>query len=188
VSVIALEMGGIVRSLRPAEAGRAGDPDGADRRADRDRIAGRDRGAGGRRPRQCRAVLDRPRAFRKAGSQGDLLRRLQAHAATATRWRRSRRPPMSSSGAATRRRAFTPTRPQDKTFVGNIVEAMKPPTPRAQLGAQPVPLQRCRPHPRHRLRPHDERGARWRGMRRAEAVPEARAYAPLAPSTRPCSA
>ena len=29
-----------------------------------------------------------------------------------------------SSGAATRRRAFAPTRPQDKAFVGNIVAAI----------------------------------------------------------------
>jgi hypothetical protein len=33
-------------------------------------------------------------------------------------------PPTSSSGAATKRPGFSPTRSQDKTFVGNIVEAI----------------------------------------------------------------
>ena len=64
-------------------------------------------------------------AFRKAGTQGALLRRLQEGAATATRSRRSRRRPTSSSGAATRRRASRRTGRRTSAFVGNIVEAMR---------------------------------------------------------------
>ena len=50
--------GRLLRPLRAAEAGRAGDPDGPDRDPDRD-AGGRDRAAGRRRARQRRPVLDR---------------------------------------------------------------------------------------------------------------------------------
>ena len=53
--------GRLVRSVRAAEAGRARDPDGSDRHADRNAREG-DRAAGRRRTRQRRAVLHRPAA------------------------------------------------------------------------------------------------------------------------------
>ena len=80
-------------------------------------------------------------AFRARRLEGALLRRLQEDASTATRWRRSRRPPTWSSGAATRRRDSSPSRPQDRAFVGNIVQAMRA-YAAGELGAQPIPLQR----------------------------------------------
>ena len=115
--------GRLVRSVRAAAARRAGRADGADRHADRDR-AGRDRRARRRRPRQRGAVLDRPGVPRRRLARA-LLRRLQEDRSTATRSRRSRRPPTSWSGAATRRRVSRPARPQDSAFVGNIVQAMR---------------------------------------------------------------
>ncbi len=70
--------GRLLRPLRAVEAGRAGDPDGPDRHADRDAV-GRDRVAGRRRARQCGAVLDR-RGVPRARLAGALFRRLQARA------------------------------------------------------------------------------------------------------------
>ena len=99
--------GRLVRPVRAARAGRAGRPHGADRHADRDAV-GRDRAARRRRPRQRRAVLDRPGAARQRQPR-DLFRRLQDARSTATRSRRSSAPATSSCGAATRRRASAPT-------------------------------------------------------------------------------
>ena len=115
--------GRLVRSLRAAEAGRAGGPDGPDRHADRDARPARPCcwSAAGSATRCCSRSARRLRA---RGLARALFRRLQEDRRTATRSRRSRTPPTASSGAATRRRAFTPGRPQDRAFVGNIVEAM----------------------------------------------------------------
>ena len=52
---------------------------------------------------------------------------------------------------------FQARRPQDRSFVGNIVQAMLAYASGA-LGAQPIPYSADRPHHRHRLRPHDGRG------------------------------
>ena len=120
----------------------------------------RDGRAGRRRPGQRGAVLDRP-GVPRGRLEGALLRRLQEDASTATRSPRSRPRPTWSSGAATRRRASRPTRPQDRAFVGNIVQAMAA-YAAGELGAQPIPLRRRRPHHRHRLGPHDGGGRRAR--------------------------
>ncbi len=66
--------GRLLRPLRIVEARRAGDPDGADRNADRDTV-GRDGVAGRRRPRQCSFVLDR-RSLPRARLPRALFRRL----------------------------------------------------------------------------------------------------------------
>ncbi len=70
---------------------------------------------------------------------GDLFRRLQEAWSIATRSRRSSAPPTSSSGAATKRRASAPTRPHDRAFVGNIVEAIDA-YGSGSLGATTIPL------------------------------------------------
>ena len=150
--------GRLVRSLRAAAAGRAGDPDGPDRHADRD-AGRRDRAAGRRRARQRGAVLDRPGAAGR-GLARALFRRLQEDRSTATRSRRSRRPPTSSSGAATRRPASRPAAPQDRAFVGNIVEAMAAYGARRARARSTIPLRRGRPPHRDRLGRHDGRGRR----------------------------
>ena len=75
LSTIVLEMGGSSDLCALAEAGRAGDADGADRNADRDPVR-RNRAAGRRRARQRRAVLDRRGAARGRLARA-LFRRLQ---------------------------------------------------------------------------------------------------------------
>ena len=160
--------GRLVRPLRPARARRAGDRHGPDRHADRDRT-GRDRGAGRRRPGQRRAVLDRP-GVPQGRQQGAVLRRLQEALATATRSRRSRPPPTSSCGPATRRRASR--RPAAGQVAGRQHRRGDAPLRRRRAGRAADCLQGCRPHRCHRLGRHDERrapGAAWR----AEAVSEA---------------
>ena len=114
--------GRIVRSLRSAEARRAGDPDGSHRHAQRNAVEGNG-AAGRRRTRQRRAVLHRPEAARKkvrASSTSPATRR----SSTATKWKRSKRPPTSWSGCCDEAPGFTAGRVQDSAFVGNIVEAM----------------------------------------------------------------
>ena len=64
---------------------------------------------------------------------------------------------------------FAPTRPQDRSFVGNIVQAM------AAYGGRCRRWPRGGPHDRHRLGPHDAGGRRG-AARRAGAVPEARPH------------
>ena len=148
--------------------------------------ARRDGRARRRRPRQRGALLDRPGVPRRR-LEGALLRRLQEARSTATRSPRSRPPPTSSSGAATRRPASRRTRPQDRAFVGNIVQAMVAYAAGA-LGAQPIALADVRPHHRHRLRPHDGRGRRG-APRRAGAVSRSRRTSrDRRRSTRRCSA
>ena len=63
-------------------------------------------------------------ALRANGSQGALLRRLQARRSTATRSRRSRRAADAIVWCCDEAPGFAPGRPQDRAFVGNIVEAM----------------------------------------------------------------
>ncbi len=72
-----------------------------------------------------------------------------------------------------RRAARLPVdRPQDKSVVDNIVEAMRR-YASGELGDAADPLQGRRPHRRHRLGRHDERRAAG-AARRAEALPEGR--------------
>ena len=81
---------------------------------------------------------------------------------------------------------FTPTRrPQDRTFVGNIVQAMDA-YGSGQLGEQAVPLPDADAHDRHRLRPHDARRRR-RPAWRAGAVSEP-GHTRSGRSTRRCNA
>ncbi len=123
VSMIVLEMGGSSDLCAALAAGRAGRADGTDRNADRDR-ARRDRRAGRRRPRQRGAVLDRPRVSRTRARKcsispatGACVDRYKVDdieaAADAVVWCCDEGP------------GFAPTRPQDRAFVGNIVEAMR---------------------------------------------------------------
>ena len=113
--------GRIVGSVRAAEAGRAGDPDGTDRHADRNARAGNG-AAGRRRTRQRGAVLHRPEAAR-SGSRviyfagyKKIIDRYKVEeiekAADVVVWCCDEAP------------GFTPGRVQDNAFVGNIVEAM----------------------------------------------------------------
>ena len=81
---------------------------------------------------------------------------------------------------------FAATRPQDRAFVGNIVEAMAA-YASGTLGEQPIRLRRVRPHHRHRLGP-DDGGGRRRAAHGAGAVPQARRIARSRRSTRRCSA
>ena len=78
-------------------------------------------------------------AFRKAGSKVLYFAGYKKPSATATRSRRSRRRPTSSSGPATRQPGFPVDRPQDKSVVDNIVEAMRR-YASGELGEQPIPF------------------------------------------------
>ena len=95
----------------------------------------------GRRPRQRGAVLDRPGVPRTPGSKvlyfAGYKKRVDRYkvadieaAADAVVWCCDEAP------------GFEPTRPQDRAFVGNIVEAMHAYASGA-LGAQPVPFADC---------------------------------------------
>ena len=66
---------------------------------------------------------------------------------------------------------FVADRPQDRAFVGNIVEAMRA-YATGELGAQPIAFADVRPHHRDRLG-QDDGGGRARAARRAGAVPQA---------------
>ena len=91
-----------------------------------------------------------------------------AAATTSTRSTRSRRRPIRSSGASTAARPITPRRPQDRAFVGNIVQAMGA-YARGELGEDAGAAAQLRSRDRHRQRPHD--GGRQAGAaRRAGAV------------------
>ena len=103
LSTIVLEMGGSSDLCALLGAGRAGDPDGPDRHADRN-PGRRDRAAGRRRARQRGAVLDR-RGAAGRGLARALFRRLQDHRRPLQDRRYRDAPPTASSGAATRRRA-----------------------------------------------------------------------------------
>jgi len=130
--------GRLVGSLRDARAGRAGGADGADRRADRDRAgetvvlaaAASQRGA----------VLDRAGVPRR-GLEGAVFRRVQEDgrrykvdeieaAADAVVWCCDEGP------------GFTPNRPQDRAFVGNIVMAMQA-YAAGDLGEQAIAFADC---------------------------------------------
>ena len=92
--------GRLVGSVRAAETGRAGDPDGSDRNADRN--------AGGKRfcwpaadwATRCCSPSGRSCAQKdRASSTSPDTRR----SSTATKWKRSKRPPISWSGSAMKR-------------------------------------------------------------------------------------
>ena len=122
VSTIVLEMGGSSDLCARLAARRAGRPDGPHRRADRDR-GRRDRRAGGRRTGQRGAVLDR---------RGVPRRRLaRCCTSPATRSCIDRYKVAEIEAAADvvvwccdEAPGFVPGRPQDRSFVGNIVQAM----------------------------------------------------------------
>ena len=177
--------GRLVRPLRLAEAGRAGGPDGPDRHADRD-PGRRDRAAGRRRARQRRAVLDRRGAARRG------LARCSISPATRSIADRYKVEEIEAAAdvivwCCDEAPGFAPDRPQDRTFVGNIVEAMTAYGSRQARAEQAIPLGRRRPHHRHRLGPDDGRG-RAGPPRRARAVPEGPVTGRSARSTRRCNA
>ena len=128
--------GRLGRPARLPAARRAGDPDGPDRHADRD-SARRDRGAGGRRPRQRGALLHRPRAARRAAPRSSTSP-ATGISRTATASTTSRPPPTWWSGAATKRPDSRRGGRRTAAFVGNIVQAMLAYASGA-LGAQPIP-------------------------------------------------
>ena len=78
---------------------------------------------------------------------------------------------------------IAPRRPQDRGFVGNIVQSM---LAYAQ-NAPEIDLRDVQPHHRHRLRRHDARGARTRGTASSRRTSTRRTSA-SARSTRRCSA
>ena len=82
---------------------------------------------------------------------------------------------------------FTPSRPQDKTHVGNIVAGHPELCRRASWARRSIKIAGCRPHHRHRLRRHDGGGGAG-AARRAEAVSEAAASRDRLASTRRCNA
>ena len=139
VSTIVLEMGGSSDLCALLEPGEPVVLDGPDRLADRDPVR-RDRGAGGRRPGQRGAVLDRLGVARSRLARA-VLRRLQDRSSIATKSPTSKPLPTSWCGAATKRRALHPTRPQDRTYVGNIVRAMQA-YAAGELGEPSIPI--CR--------------------------------------------
>ena len=75
-------------------------------------------------------------------------------------------PPMSWCGAATRRRASRPARPQDETFIGNIVEAMAAYGDGGDSATLADCAWRSRPPDRHRLG-RDDGGGGGGAARRA---------------------
>ncbi len=184
LSTIVLEMGGSSDLCALLEAGRAGDPDGADRHADRDAVR-RNRAAGRRRARQRRAVLDRPGAARQRQPR-DLLRRLQERdrplQGRGDRARRRRHRLVLRRGAGLPRRRGRRTRPSSATS-----SRRSTPMDRARSASRPDPARRGRPRDRDRLRRHDGGGgagartASWRSI----SSPGTRRSPP---STRRCSA
>jgi hypothetical protein len=82
--------------------------------------------------------------------------------------------------------AIEPRRPQDRAFVGNIVQAMLA-YAEGELGPQVAPLcATSSAHHRDRQRPHD--GRRREGATRRPATHLAPSTSPSAASTRRCSA
>ena len=140
VSTIVLEMGGssdLCALLKPGEPVVLMGPTGTPTEI----AGGRDRGAGRRRPRQRGAVLDRRRRSARAGSKvlyfagyKKMIDRYKVAeieaAADVVVWCCDEAP------------GFAPTRPQDRAFVGNIVQAMAAYATGA-LGAQPIPFAAC---------------------------------------------
>ena len=122
VSMIVLEMGGSSDLCAALHARRAGRADGPDRDADRYcRWAKRScwSAAGSATPCCSRSVARSGRPAR-----GCCISPATGASPIATRSRRSKPPPMSSSGAATKGRD-SPRRGAGHAFVGNIVEAMR---------------------------------------------------------------
>ena len=81
---------------------------------------------------------------------------------------------------------FAPGRPQDRAFVGNIVQAMRA-YAAGELGRAGDPVRRLRPHHRHRLRQDDGGGGRARGTACSRRI-SSRRIARSARSTRRCNA
>ena len=115
--------GRLVRSVACAQARRAGRADGPDRHADRN-SARRDRDAGGRRPRQRGAVLDRSGVARRAGIKVLYFAGYKTHDRS-IQGRGDRSCGRCVVWCCDEAPGFTPTRPQDRAFVGNIVQAMR---------------------------------------------------------------
>ena len=175
--------GRLERPVRHAQARRAGDPDGPDRHADRNRRR-RNRGAVRRRPGQRGAVFHRRRVPRR-GLEGALLRRLQeGHRPLQGRRHRERR---RHRGLVLRRGARLQARPAAGPQLRRQHRPGDGRLRRGPPGRALDPPRRRRPPDRHRLGPHD--GRRGEGApRRAEAAPEAARTSPSAPSTRRCNA
>ena len=175
--------GRVEPAVRVPAAGRAGSGDGPDRDTDRDPVS-RVGAAGRRRPRQRRAVLDRPGA-EGAGQPGAVLRRLPGRRRSVQA--RGDRSGDRSGGVGHRFRggdraaaAAGPSLPrQHRPGDGRL--RRRP--PRRAGGA----ARHGRPADRHRLRSHDARGE-GSAPRRAGAVPACRAMWRSAASTRRCSA
>ena len=184
LSTIVLEMGGSSDLCAAAQARRAGHPDGPHRHAHRNAVQGNG-AAGRRRPRQRRALLDRPEAARRRLAR-HLLRRLQEdhRPLQGRRNRKGRR--RRGLVSATKRPASRPAASQDHAFVGNIVDAMAAyGARRTRRHADPAAL--GGPPDRHRLRRHDAR--RPAGAPRRAAGPiSSPTTTPSAASTRRCSA
>ena len=184
LSTIVLEMGGssdLCALLKPGEPVILMGPTGTPTEiADE-----RDRAADRRRARQRGAVLDR-RGSAHARATRFCISPATSRCATATRWRRSSAPPTRSCGAATKAPGFTPDRPQDKAFVGNIVAALDAYGSGA-LGRAAAVARRRRPHHRHRLRRHDGGGGAG-APRHPVAPPQAGPQGDRLASTRRCSA
>ena len=161
VSTIVLEMGGssdLCALLEPGEPVVLMGPTGTPTEI----AAGRDRGAGRRRPGQRGAVLDRPGVARRRLA-GALFRRLQEDASTATRSRRSRRAADVVVWCCDEAPGFTPDRAAGPRVRRQHRARRCAPTRAGALGEQPIALARRRPHHRHRLRRHDGGGRRARG-------------------------
>ncbi|KAK6021160.1 hypothetical protein OSTOST_13178, partial [Ostertagia ostertagi] len=161
--------GWLIRPLRHAEAGRAGDRHGADGRTHRDR-AGRDRGAGGRRPRQRRAVLDRA-GLPQGRQQGAVLR-----------WLQEDDRPLQGRGdrgggrcrrLVLRRGPRLRARPAAGQVGRHQHRRGDAPVCFGRAGRPADPLQRRRPHRGHRFGRHDERRAPG-AARGAQVVSQAR--------------
>ena len=145
--------GRLLRSLHAAEAGRAGHPHGADGHAHRD-AGWRDGAAGRWRPRQCRALLHRPR-LQGGGLARPLLRRLQAPAG-----------PLQGGGDRGRGRcrglglgrgAGLHSRPAPGQGDRRQYRAGHDRLSAGRAGAEDDRSIGGRPHHRHRLRRHDGR-------------------------------
>ena len=176
--------GRLVRSLRAAEAGRAGDPDGADRHADRD----------ARRARPCcwsaagSATRCCSRSARRCGPQGSRVLYFAGYKTIADRYKveEIERAADIVVWCCDEAPGFAPARPQDRAFVGNIVEAIAA-YGAGELGPIDDPARRGRPHHRDRLGRDDERGRRG-APRRARAAISGPAIARSRRSTRRCNA
>ena len=129
--------GRVEPAVRVPAAGRAGRGHGPDRDADRDPGA-RNGAARRRRARQRGALLDRPGAARRRATACSTSPATRT-ATICSSARRSKRPPTRWCGPPTPAWRSCPSRPQDRHFRGNIVQAMVA-YAEGRLGDRVVPL------------------------------------------------